>query len=274
MIPHDYHMHTSFSPDSSATMEAMCLAAVELGIPEIGFTEHYDLHPDEWPRDWFKPKAWFAELARCREVFRRQLVIRAGIEIGEPHIFQEEMQKILASGSFDYVLGSLHWVGRRNIFDKNYFARPADEAFGEFFAELERMTRAGGFDILSHFDVAVRVGYEVYGAYDPRRYEEVIRAVLRNCLAHGIALDINTAALRRKYAAGATHASPLLSPGLDILRWYKALGGERVTLGSDAHRPDHVGSHLGLALQAVRAAGFDHLTFFEGRRARLAPLPA
>jgi histidinol-phosphatase (PHP family) len=272
MIPHDYHMHTNFSPDSNARMEAMCLSAIELGIPEIGFTEHYDLHPDEWPRDWFKPTAWFAELARCRDIFAPKLVIRAGIEIGEPHLFQEESQKMLANGAFDYVFGSLHWVGRQSIFDKGYFARPADEAYREFFVELEKMTRPGGFDVLSHFDVPVRVGYEVYGEYDPRRYEDAIRPILRNCIAHGIALDINTAALRRRYAANATHTSPLLAPGLEILRWYKAMGGERVTLGSDAHRPEQVGAHLELALQAARAAGFTQLTFFEGRKARLVPI--
>ncbi len=82
MIPHDYHMHTEYSPDSRAPMELMCLSAIEKGIPEIGFTEHYDLHPDEWPRNWFKPRPWFNELRRCRELFNGQLTIRAGLEVG------------------------------------------------------------------------------------------------------------------------------------------------------------------------------------------------
>ena len=59
---------------------------------------------------------------------------------------------------FDYALGSLHWVGDEVVFDPKYFERPADEAYGLFFEELERMTRVGGFDVLSHFDVVVRVG--------------------------------------------------------------------------------------------------------------------
>ncbi len=266
MIPQDYHLHTHFSPDSKAPMEEMCLAAIEQGLPEIGFTEHYDLHPDEWARDWFKPDPWFAEVRRCREAFAGGLIIRAGIEIGEPHLFQMEAQAMLAAHPFDYALGSLHWVGRKNIFDQDYFARPADEAFREFFIELEHMTRFGGFDVLSHFDVPVRVGYEVYGAYDPHRYEDVIRPVLRNCIAHGIAIDINTACLRRK--------SKLLNPGVDILRWYVEMGGERVTLGSDAHNPHQLGLHLEAALAAARAAGLKYLTFYERRKPRLVPLPA
>lgn len=266
MIPHDYHLHTVFSPDSQAPMELMCHSAVAQGVPEIGFTEHHDLHPDEWPRDWFKPKPWFAELARCRERFAGQLIIRAGVEIGEPHLFAAEARALLAAHPFDYALGSLHRVGRLSIFDQAYFERPAAEAYGEFFLELEVMTRAGGFDILSHFDVPTRVGATLYGGYDPRPYEGLIRPVLANCIAHGIALDINTSGLRRRV--------PVLNPGLEILRWYAAMGGRRVTLGSDAHRPDHLGQGLDQALAALRAVGLTHLTFFEKRQARLVPLPA
>jgi histidinol-phosphatase (PHP family) len=245
-------------------MAAMCQAAVDAGIGEIGFTEHYDLHPDEWERDWFKTDAYFVELDRVRAQFAGRLNVRASIELGEPHIFKTECQEMLARHPFDYALGSLHWVGRRLVFDPQFFSRPVDEACRDFFEELERMTRVGGFDVLSHFDVIVRVGFDVYGAYDPTRYEDVIRAVLRNVIDHGIALDVNTAAFRRRAA--------MLTPGVEILRWYCAMGGERVTMGSDAHRPEHVGDHLDVAISAIKAAGLKHLTFFDRREARLVAL--
>ncbi len=163
---------------------------------------------------------------------------------------------------FDYVLGSLHWVGSESIFDPNYFRRRApDDAFRQFFVELERMTRLGGFDILSHFDVAARTGFEVYGEYDPRRYEDAIRAVLKNCIGHGMALDINTKGLRSKCS--------VLTPGLDILRWYVEMGGERAVLGSDSHTPQFVGADLDKALSAARAAGIKCVTRFEKREAEL-----
>ena len=160
MIPHDYHIHSQFSADSHASMEEMCMSAVLLGIPEIGFAEHYDLHPDEKPRDWFRLEPWLAELQRCRHEYDGQLTIRAGIEVGEPHLFQEAMQAMLASAPFDYAIGSLHWVGRSTVFDRAYFQRPAEEAFGLYFEELERMTKAGGFDVLGHFDVLIRTGFD------------------------------------------------------------------------------------------------------------------
>ncbi len=260
-------MHSDFSPDCRYTLAEMCEGALARGLTEIGFTEHYDLHPDENPRDFFKLEPWAEALERCREQFRGRLTIRAGIEVGEPHLFAAEARAMLARYPFDYVIGSLHWVGRRSIFDDGFYReRPAAEAFRLYFEELERMTRLGGFDILGHFDVPVRTAAPIYQGYDPRDHEDAIRPVLKNCVERGIALDINTAALRRR--------AKRLTPGLEILGWYAELGGERVTLGSDAHQPGAVGQDLDAAMDAARAAGLKYVTQFEGRQARHVPLPA
>lgn len=266
MIPQDYHMHSNFSCDCQTPMAEMCRSAIAKGIPEIGFTEHYDLHPGDPNRNWFRPEPWWAELERCRAEFGDRLTIRAGIELGEPHIYWQEGQGLLARYPFDYALGSLHWVGADSIFDPHYFQKhEADAAFRQFFEELERMTRQGGFDILSHLDVPVRTAFTVYGAYDPTLYEDAIRPVLHNCIERGIALDLNTAALRL--------AANRLTPGLEILRWYVEMGGERVTLGADAHRPENIGRHLDIALAIAQEAGLKYLTFFAQRQARLVPMP-
>ncbi|CAN5425233.1 histidinol-phosphatase HisJ family protein [soil metagenome] len=264
IIPQDYHMHSNFSCDCKVPMADMCRSAISKQMPEIGFSEHYDLQPGETCVDWFRPEPWFAELERCRHEFAGRLTIRAGIEIGEPHIYQAEAQAMLARYPFDYALGSLHWVGEDSVFDINYFKTyPADEAFGRFFVELEKMTRLGGFDILSHFDVPVRTAHAVYGAYEPERYEELIRLVLRNCIDNGIALDLNTKGLLIK--------ANRMTPGLEILRWYAEMGGERITLGADAHKPEHVGAHLDTAMAIARQAGLKYLTYFKQRQATLVP---
>ena len=264
MIPHDYHLHSNFSCDCQAAMAEMCQAAVDHGVPEIGFTEHYDLHPGEDCRDWFKLEPWAAELEKSRAQFADKLIIRAGIEIGEPHIYRTQAHAMLNRFPFDYALGSLHWVGAESIFDKNFFRRPAQESFRRFFEELEHMTRVGGFDVLSHFDVPVRVGFSVYGRYDPKEHEESIRPVLKNCIEHGIALDINT--------KGLDLPANVLTPGLDILRWYVELGGERIAFGSDAHRPVRVGDNIEIAMSVAKEAGLKYVTMFEKREAKLVKL--
>ncbi len=260
MIPHDYHIHSDFSADSHASMAELCERALALGLAEVGFAEHYDLHPDENPRDWLRLAPWWEELQRCRSVYEGRLIIRAGIEIGEPHVFPEETRAILARVPFDYVIGSLHWVGRRTVFNPAFFKPSVEEAFDLYFEELERMTEAGGFDVLGHLDVPARTSFDHGGFYDPARHEHRIRSVLRNCIKHGVALDINTSAMRRR--------ARILLPGLEILRWYAGMGGTDVTLGSDAHSVDQVASFFDLALETIRAAGLGHLPQFERRRKR------
>ena len=261
MFPHDYHLHSNFSCDGIASIVEQCLSAIAKGLPEIGITDHFDLHPGDECAGFFRPIEWAAELDQARHEFEGRLIIRAGIELGEPHIYQAECRALLESYPFDYALGSLHWVGDQIIFDRYYFRRAPDEAYGLFFEELERMTRVGGFDVLSHFDVVVRVGKPIYGGYDPRRYEEAIRAVLKNCIDHGIALDLNTQGLRSR--------CQLLTPGVEILTWYREMGGERVTLGSDAHTPDVIAANFEAAIEAMKAAGLKYVTQFEKREARL-----
>ncbi len=263
MIPHDYHMHTAYSIDSQASMADMCRSAIEKGIPEIGFAEHFDLYPDDEAPDWFRLEPWAADLERCRTEFAGRLTVRAGIEVGEPHRFQQGTREMLGRYPFDYVLGSLHWFAGLHAFRRDVFASPAKKIFGLYFEELRQMATLGGFEILSHLDVPARIACEVYGSYDPRPYEDLIRPVLAACIAGGIALELNTAALRRP--------ARIMNPGPVVLRWYAEMGGTLVTLGSDAHRPDHVGADLDTALQVLRDNGLRHLTHFEKRTPR--PLP-
>ncbi len=265
MITHDYHMHTRFSGDNKADMEGMCRAAIAADIPEIAFTEHFDVNLKEPLHGRFPLEEWASELERSRELFSGKLVIRAGLEASEPHTGAFEVAALAARYPFDIIIGSVHWVGERIVFDTEYFQDPADEAFRGYFQEVEKLARIGDFDVLGHLDVAARVGYDVYGQYDPSRYEDMIRAILRVCIQRGIVPEINSGALRRPLGR--------LMPDADILRWYVELGGDSVVIGSDAHNPAQVGLGLDKALEAARAAGVRYLAGFERRRATMYALP-
>lgn len=264
LIPHDYHTHTRFSEDGDDYPEAMCRRAIELGLPELGFSEHWDVGPYEQKPRFFQPEAWYREIERLRDLFAGQLEIRAGIEVAEPHLYAREAAEVLTRAPFDYVIGSVHWVGPHFMFDSEYVRQhSADEVYGSYFAELERMVAEADIEIVAHFDVPARTALPILG-YDPTRYEEQVRAILEIVIHRSLTLDINAGGLRK--------ASRNLMPDSRILKWYAAMGGERVTLGSDAHRVGEVALHLDAALDAVRAAGLTHLTRFRGRQAQLIPL--
>jgi histidinol-phosphatase (PHP family) len=265
MIPHDYHLHTTFSCDAKASMEEMCQAAVLQGFHEIGFAEHYDLRPEDECYNWFKVEDWYAEIERCRRLFESQLTIRAGVEFSEPHCYPQGVQSLLEKLPFDYVIGSLHYLGAELVFLPEYLRRRTeDQAYQDYFDELARMTATGVFDILGHLDILAVIAKPHYGSYDPCRYEQAIRTVLRNCIERDILLEINSQGIRKP--------ANILVPGVEILGWYVEMGGESFCLGSDAHIASHMGMHLDIALQTARDAGLKTLTRFEKRQKQPIPL--
>ena len=260
MIPLDYHLHTTFSEDAVDTLETMCRRAIELGIPEIGFSEHWDVGPYENNPRFFQPETWFTEVNRMRSLFSGKLVIRAGIEVAEPHLYPRETAEILTHAPFDYVFGSVHFVSSKFVFDEAVFrAQTADEVYIEYFSEVEKMLQDADIDIVAHLDVPARTGIPIFG-YQPARYEAQIRRILQQIIKRNLALEVNAGGLRK--------ASQNLMPNPLIIKWYAGMGGTRLTLGSDAHAVDQLGLNLGAALQAIRAAGLSQLTQFEGRSGR------
>lgn len=260
----DLHIHTEFSCDSEANMQEMCQSAVNLGLPVIGFSDHLDLMPEDPCVGYLQLDQWWESLEACRSKFRDSLIIRAGIEIGEPHRFSSEYDRVLEEYPWDYSLGSLHWVGEDCIFHENYFSRTEEEVYLDYFKELDRMAHQGHFDILAHADVVKRYGYQFCGEYDPAKYEPEIRQVLRSCVERGIVLEINTSTLH--WSVGET------SPSRPILDWYKQEGGIGVTLGSDAHLPKHVGSGMKEALSSLKAAGINQFVNFSLRERTYLPI--
>ncbi len=260
MIPIDYHIHTTYSEDGADSLEVMCQRAIELGIPEIGISEHWDVGPYEKNPRFFQLETWFPELERLRLLFAGNLILRAGIEVAEPHLYPQETEDILTQAPFDYVLGSVHFVGKDFVFDDATISiKTADEVYQAYFSEVESMLQTADIDIVAHLDIPARTGKPIFG-YDPARYETQLRRILITIINRDLALEVNTGGLRK--------ASKNLMPDPIILKWYAALGGKRLTLGSDAHAVDQVGLHLETALEAVRAAGFSELTQFVGRVGR------
>jgi len=259
-IPQDYHTHTNVSCDSQATMAEMCRRALALGIREIAFTEHFDPMPGDICHDFYNPADYFAKLAAAREEFEPQgLRLRAGVELGEHHRFPDVQRPVLDTWPYDFVLGSLHWVGADLVFEDRYFrAHPPREVAEAYFTELLALVRFGGFDVLSHADVLKRVAYEVYRAFDIADWEDLVRPVWQACIDRGIGIEINSKGLQL-----AVHE---VHPGPASLRWYREMGGEILTIGSDAHRPDHLGYGLAAALDEARAAGFTRIACFERRQ--------
>ncbi|HEY72355.1 MAG TPA: histidinol-phosphatase HisJ family protein [Thermoflexia bacterium] len=259
ICPPDYHIHTRFSCDSDAEMAAVCEAAITRELSEIAFTDHADFGPAD-PPGYFRPAEYLAEIERCRARYGDRLTIRAGVEMGEPHIFAQEAGDVLAVGDFDFVLGSAHYAeGLQPVWKQEYFEQPLRQAYEGYFRQVVRLAAEGDFDVLAHLDLVKRDARKFGKAYDgPGPYADMIRAALCSIVERGKGIEINTSALHRGQLE--------TCPSLQVLRWYRELGGEILTFGSDAHTPDAIGACFDVALEMARAAGFERLARFEKRR--------
>ena len=257
----DYHIHTRFSCDSKSEMATVCEVAIARGMREIAFTDHVDYGPDDLP-NYFQPVEYLAEIERCRARYGDRLSIRAGLEIGEPHIFVQEAEAVLAVGTFDFVIGSAHYANELQCAWKPYFfEQPLRQAYKAYFRQVVSLAAEGDFDVLGHLDLVKRDALKFGKPYDgPGPYADMIRTALRSIVERGKGIEINTSSLYKGKTMSET------CPSLEILHWYRELGGEILTFGSDAHTSDKVGAHFDAALEMARSVGFTRLARFEQRQ--------
>ncbi len=123
---------------------------------------------------------------------------------------------------------------------------------------LDYIKAVEDFDALGHLDYIVRYGKEQQKFYSYRQFADEIDEILKYLIANGKALELNMAGM--KYGLGFAHPHP------DILKRYKELGGEMVTVGSDAHRPEHIAYAYEKAGEILKECGFGYYTEFIKRK--------
>lgn len=254
----DYHVHTRFSLDSDARMAAACQAAIAAGIHEIAFTDHLDFGPDD-SHGYFRSREYLAAIEQCRLRCGDQLVVRAGVEVGESHLFGKQASEVIDEEAFDVILGSAHYAdGMRAAWREDFFQQPLREAYESYFKQVVGLAAGGDYDVLAHVDLVKRDARKFGKEYDgPEPYGDMIRTALRSIVERGRGIELNTSPLRR--------GQPEPCPSLQILRWYHELGGEVLTIGSDAHSPAAVGADLDVAIDMAQSVGFDYVACFHNR---------
>ena len=257
----DTHLHTSFSGDSSAVPEDMIQKAIDLGLAGICVTDHLDLDYPEEP-DLFLPNLdiYVPEIHRLSEKYRNIIPIRTGIELGlQPHLAGIH-RNLTAAHDFDFIIGSSHVVhGIDPYYPKYYEGRPEREAYLEYFTSIPENIRAfDDFDVYGHLDYVVRYGPNQNTGYSYDAYRDVIDVILKLLIEKGKGLEVNTAGF--KYGLG--HPNPTE----EILKRYHEMGGEILTIGSDAHLPEHIAYAFQKMPDILRSCGFSWYTIFKKRK--------
>ncbi|WP_370772847.1 histidinol-phosphatase HisJ family protein [Clostridium sp.] len=254
----DYHIHSNNSFDSKETVLSVCEAAIEKGINEICFTEHFSVKEGIKSYGFFNLKKFSDEIKECREIFKDKLIIRAGIEICEPHENEEELREILENIPFDFILGSVHNFDY-NIGLVTYMScHSKEESYSRYFEEVNKVCMSPHIDVVAHLDLMKRYAFNTHGNYDFNEYKETIEEVLNNIIKAGKGIEVNTSTLR-----GVVNET---MPSIDILKMYYDLGGRIITVGSDAHKAEDVGAGIRESIEVLKSIGFKNIYRFKNRQ--------
>ena len=264
----DLHVHSTCSADGGASIADYARRAPELALAEVGLCEHADFDPRDRSYRYLDLARYDQEIAAARAI-APEVRLRQAVEITYQANLEAEIRAWLAVKRWDYVIASVHlldyrdgWamVSEQSAVEAYFSEHSQHQAYLPYFEELLRAARSGLGDVLGHFDLVKRYGVTHYGRFEPAIFAEEIRAVLRAAVEAGVGLEINASGLRQ--------APGELYPGLAVLSWYREMGGEIVTIGSDAHCIEHLAAGMGQALALARAAGFTAITTFEARAPR------
>ena len=266
----DTHMHCHFSGDCESTPQSMVQAAISKGLAGICFTDHMDYDYPQNPQDpvvfEFDPCEYDRAMRSLQQDYKGRLHILHGIELGlQPHLAAKHAQ-LLQEHPYDFVIASSHVVhGKDPYYADFYQGRTTDEAYLEYFTSiLENIRAFEDFDVYGHLDYIVRYGPQQNRDYSYEKFRDIIDEILKQLVSLCKGIELNTAGF--KYGLG--HPNPCE----DILKRYRKLGGEILTIGADAHQPQHAGYAFDKLAGLLSACGFSYYTVFENRRARFLPV--
>ena len=253
----DYHMHSRVSFDGHDTGLVLANAAAAAGLKEICFTDHLDYDPlGTMGCMAFDTAAYNAEYDHLEVP---GLKIRRGMEFGMTPDNAAQFQEDLKRRPFDFVLGSIHFVDDLDVYMEPWWrgktVLQAEQRFLE--ATLECVKIHEDFDVLAHLTYIAKT--HCHPAPRPVPYDihrEIVDEILRVLAAKGKGLEMNTSGMDR--VGG-------FLPAADYFRRFKELGGEIVTIGSDAHRADRVGQYSFESCQMLKDI-FGYVCTFENRQ--------
>ena len=259
----DYHTHSRVSPDGRASMLEMAAAAQAAGLDEICFTDHFEpMRPRTTvPLEEFDWAALTAEYTAASARWDGSVKLRLGLELGDAQADKALTERLLRGmPELDFIIGSVHTLSERfGRQDIGWLQEPDEKTcyaeVEDYLKNLLSMARWGKFNVLGHMTLPLRYMNDLRGfSISLDRYGAELEEILRTLIAGGRGIELNT------------NRGGQFLPGAKWVKLYRRLGGEIVTLGSDAHRPSDVGKGVREGQTLLRECGFARFCTFEKQR--------
>lgn len=263
-IQFDTHLHTSFSADSDTPPLTQVQRAAECGLAGVCITDHMDYefpasaldHPVEGTPFCFDWHSYAGQLQLARKA--SPLTILTGVECGlqMKSGVREKNEQLFSTPELDYMIGSLHLVDGMDPYYPSFWEEKDPRlCIRRYFECLYgNLSFFHEFDALGHLDYIVRYAPASY-RYEPEDYRDILEPVLKLLIQKDIALEINTSGWKTEGRCQNPHRS--------ILTWYRELGGELITVGSDAHTPEYVAYNFDRAASLIEKTGLHQYVVYQ-----------
>lgn len=267
----DYHVHTSYSDDSDYPMEDVVKDAIKLGMDEICITDHVDYGAKvDWDSGVEIPycnglamvnvdyPSYVEEIGRLQERYKGQIVIRMGMEFGMQMHTIPQFETLYQRYPFDFIILSVHQVEDKGFWSQEFQQGRSQKEYNERYYEelLQLVKNYQHYSVLGHLDLIIR--YDKMGMYPFSNVKHYVEEILAEAIKNGKGIEINTSSHRY----GLTDSTP----SAEILKMYRDMGGQIVTLGSDSHAPSHLGTYMEEAKELLKGIGFRQFCTYEKMR--------
>lgn len=248
----DLHIHSSYSSDCEIPIEKTIQGAIEKGIDVIAITDHIDYdYKDPTINFDFNVDDFLIEINRLKIKYADRIEVLVGLELGLQEHIVPKLEKLTNQYPFDFIIGSFHTVDSKDLYRGDFYkGKTPVKAWRCYLEEIiKTVKKFDDFSVLGHLDLIKRYDEKVREVELPY-YKDLLLSLFDLIIEKNIGLEINTSGLRPYYGLNET------LPSMEILKLYYACGGELITIGSDSHQIETLGSHYAEVINMLKSIGF------------------
>ncbi|MDQ5983306.1 MAG: Histidinol-phosphatase [Eubacteriales bacterium SKADARSKE-1] len=255
----DSHIHSDNSSHAQDPIIKICESALALDLFSITIVDNCEC--DKYNEREYKKslRQLFFEAVKAQSIFKKNLNVLCGVELGQPHINPSAAIDAIASSDFDFILASIHRLKNLdNFLDIDYSDSNVYDVLDNYFNEVLDLIDWGNFNSLAHLNYPLKHLTGNLGIYvDSEKILKKVRLILEKLANKDKALEINT-------SINSLSNSSILSNS-NLLLEFKKLGGKYVTIGSGAHESDQLAFNVEETVKTLKESGFSEFTVFKRR---------
>lgn len=249
----DLHNHTTLCNHASGTMEEYILQAINKGIDVFGFSCHAPMNFDtKYRMSLEETKVYEENIFYLQDKYKDKIKILFAYEVDYliPYI-----EPSIVSKDVDYFIGSVHFINKWGFdnpeFIGGYEDKDIDVIWSEYFDAVSNMAKSRLFDIVGHLDLI-----KVFKYLPNKPIRTIAYDALKEIQKAGMTIEVNPSGLRKPIEE--------IYPSLELLQLANSLKIP-ITLGSDAHKIEHIGFGYEQSVALAKMAGYKNVQYFEKR---------